>query len=79
MRQRSESYNPDGLTRREREILCLWDGGRTIEQIAEITGTPRGKTGDIVSCFTEGNETRRHREAIAACSAQLLAAMQGAA
>lgn len=78
MRQRSESYNPDGLTRREREVLHLWDDGHTLDQIAEITGTPRDKTGDIVSCLTEGNETRVHRTAMANGSAALLAAMEAA-
>jgi hypothetical protein len=75
MRQRSESYNPDGLTRREREVLRLWDEGHSLEQIAELTGTPRDKTGDIVSALTEGNETRRHLAGMAQGSAALLAAM----
>ena len=78
MRQRSENYNTDGLTRREREVMRLWDEGSPIAAIAKATDTPIYKARDIVSALTEGNETRLHRKAMKDGSAQLLAALGGA-
>lgn len=65
-----------GLTRRECQVLELWDAGLSMARITRLTDTPREKVGRIVSGFCEGNETRLHRNAMAAGSAALLAAME---
>lgn len=41
---------------REREILALWDAGRSLDQIAEVTGFPRKQVQSVVSAFAGGSD-----------------------
>ena len=71
--------NIDGISRQEREVLARWDGGASIERITKDMGIARGTVSSIVSTFNDSGQSRAHLAAMAAGSAQLLAAMQRAA
>ena len=62
----------DGLTRRERAILDLWDAGLSFDRIASELGITRAQAGHVVSALIEGDETRLHRNRMASGSAALL-------
>ncbi len=50
------SRSLDGLNVREREVLALWDAGRTLDQIAVETGYPRKLVQNYVSMFAGGSD-----------------------
>ena len=60
-------------------MLARWDGGASIERISRDLRIARGTVSSIVSTFNDSGQSRAHLAAMAAGSAQLLAALQGAA
>lgn len=68
----------DSLSRRERQVLRMWDNNSTMDEIAQELGMRRDLVSDIISTFSEGDERKRHQASMAAGSAALLAAMKAA-
>ncbi|WP_288989857.1 hypothetical protein [uncultured Sphingopyxis sp.] len=79
MSAQEHRVNIDGISRQEREVLARWDGGASIERISRDLRIARGTVSSIVSTFNDSGQSRAHLAAMAAGSAQLLAALQGAA
>ena len=79
MSAQQHRVNIDGISRQEREVLARWDGGASIERISRDLRIARGTVSSIVSTFNDSGQSRAHLAAMAAGSAQLLAALQGAA
>ena len=64
------------MKRSHARVMDLWDSGRSIEQIAQMVGKPRGQVKIIVSTYDGSADRRVHRASMCAGSAALLAAIQ---
>lgn len=64
------------VTPREQQIIDLWEGGKTVQGIAELLGMADRSVKNIVMrlCVGVGHSTRE-RKAMTAFSSQLLSAI----
>ena len=67
-----------GLTPNERAIMDRWDAGQSIRQIARELGRDYDRVRNLIVYYHGRAEYRNERNAMAACSAALLAAIRQA-
>ena len=65
-----------GLTPKERAIMDRWDAGQSMRQIARELGKDYDRVRNLIVYYHGRAEYRNERNAMAACSAALLSAIQ---
>ena len=66
------------MTPLETRVMDLWDGGMSRPRIAKKLGVAVKDVNKIVTCYHEGNDTKRYVAALVKGSAELAAAIDNA-